>query len=153
MLRPGRSVDFPVFLSNALQYFGGNREAAAAASYRPGAQVNLRAEVPGPLMMCSAACRSTPRDRQSTFNFGRTSELGVYDVQHLENRSSDSRWAIPVEPAISAKTAEAVKIGHTEVAAQSHWEPARRELWRMLLLIAIGVLMLEWYIYNRRVYV
>ena len=48
---------------------------------------------------------------------------------------------------------EAVKIGHVEVTGQSHWEPARRELWRILLLAALGVLLLEWYIYNRRVYV
>lgn len=150
-------LSFPVFLSNVLQYFGNNREAAATASYRPGSQVNLRAEVPGPLTVVTPGGTSidTPRDRQSTFNFGRTDELGVYDVRY--QGKSIQRFAVNLfdsnESDIRAKTTEAVKIGHTEVAAQSHWEPARRELWRMLLLAALGVLMLEWYIYNRRVYV
>jgi len=29
----------------------------------------------------------------------------------------------------------------------------RKELWTMLLMAALAVLVLEWYIYNRRVYV
>ena len=30
--------------------------------------------------------------------------------------------------------------------------PSRHEIWKTLLLAALFVLMLEWYIYNRRVY-
>ena len=41
---------------------------------------------------------------------------------------------------------------HEEVKAQTASKTARQELWKWLLLGAIGVLIFEWYIYNRRVY-
>ena len=48
--------------------------------------------------------------------------------------------------------AEKIDIGHEEVKAQQGKQSARQELWKWLLLGAIGVLIFEWYIYNRRVY-
>jgi hypothetical protein len=33
------------------------------------------------------------------------------------------------------------------------WEPARREMWKPLLVAALLVLFCEWYVYNRRVYI
>jgi hypothetical protein len=38
------------------------------------------------------------------------------------------------------------------VAPTTRSVPVRREAWKFLLLAALGVLILEWYIYNRRVY-
>jgi hypothetical protein len=38
------------------------------------------------------------------------------------------------------------------VQGESIREPARREAWKLLLLLGLGVLLFEWYIYNRRVY-
>ena len=38
------------------------------------------------------------------------------------------------------------------MAGQTGQEVARQELWRPLVWIALAVLLLEWYIYNRRVY-
>ena len=81
--------------------------------------------------------------------------MGVYEVR--SGGKTIQRFAVnlfdPNESEIRARAEEAVKIGHVEVAGQSQWEPARRELWRFLLLAALGVLLFEWYIYNRRVYV
>ena len=31
-------------------------------------------------------------------------------------------------------------------------ERTRREAWKLILLLALGVLLVEWYVYNRRVY-
>ena len=40
------------------------------------------------------------------------------------------------------------------VAINAGQERSRpRELWKLLVLAALGLLLLEWYIYNRRVYV
>jgi len=48
--------------------------------------------------------------------------------------------------------AEQIEIGHEEVQAKQGEQAARQELWKWLLLGAIGVLIFEWYVYNRRVY-
>jgi hypothetical protein len=44
-----------------------------------------------------------------------------------------------------------IRIGYVEVEGQRRLEPARREIWRELLLVGLLVLGVEWYIYNRRV--
>jgi hypothetical protein len=48
--------------------------------------------------------------------------------------------------------AEEIEIGHEEVKAEKSQQVARKELWKWLALGALGMLMFEWYIYNRRVY-
>ena len=43
--------------------------------------------------------------------------------------------------------------GYEEIVGQRGWETKRRELWKYLLIAGLIVLLIEWYIYNRRVYV
>jgi hypothetical protein len=31
-------------------------------------------------------------------------------------------------------------------------EPSRKEMWKLLLIVGLLVLVFEWYVYNRRVY-
>jgi hypothetical protein len=38
------------------------------------------------------------------------------------------------------------------VEGETAFEPSRFETWKYLLVLALGVLLFEWYIYNRRVY-
>ena len=51
------------------------------------------------------------------------------------------------------QTVASLAIGYDDVTAQSPGSPVRKELWTPLLLAALAVLVFEWYIYNRRVYV
>jgi hypothetical protein len=45
-----------------------------------------------------------------------------------------------------------IDLGHEEVPGKGGLEPARKELWRWLLIAGLVVLVFEWYVYNRRVY-
>ncbi|HEV3418567.1 MAG TPA: hypothetical protein VG056_17220, partial [Pirellulales bacterium] len=149
-------LSFPVFVSNLLQYFGRNQQASAGASYHPGQPVVLRSDSAGPLVVRTPAGSSVevPRSRQSTFSFAQTDQLGVYEVR--EGGKTTQQFAVNLfdskESDIRSRTEGWVKIGFVEVTAHSRWEPARREIWKFLLVLALGVLLFEWYIYNRRVY-
>jgi hypothetical protein len=44
---------------------------------------------------------------------------------------------------------EQIQIGSAEISGQARWEGNRREMWKLLLLGALGVLAAEWYIYTR----
>jgi len=46
-----------------------------------------------------------------------------------------------------------VETEYEEIAGRRGWETKRREGWKYLLLAALAVLMIEWYIYNQRVYI
>ena len=104
----------------------------------------------------------TPRGERSTitrgslghFTFADTDQIGVYTIHeqvpqsvtrrftvNLFNREESDIWPQPK-----------LEIGHETVAGQLTWEPMRREAWKYVLIVALAVLLLEWYIFNRRVY-
>jgi hypothetical protein len=59
----------------------------------------------------------------------------------------------PLESDIPPAKEKSIQIGHVTIEGQSAWQPKRQETWKWLLLAGLAVLLLEWYIYNRRVYV
>ncbi len=46
-----------------------------------------------------------------------------------------------------------IKIGYNPVAGTRRSVQAPRDWWKPLACLALGVVCLEWYIYNRRVYI
>ena len=149
-------LSFPVFVSNLIQYFGGNRQGSALESVRPGQPVSLRLDAAGPLTVRKpdGTMVDAARGRDSALNFSATDELGVYEVR--AGGKTVQRWAVNLldsqESEIRPRPEGSVKIGYTDVKGQDRWESGRREMWRYLLIAALAVLLLEWYIYNRRVY-
>ena len=151
-------LSFPVFVLNALSYFGGSATSISAVNIQPGRSVSLRSvgsaetlDVRTP----SGKTFSLTREKAETFNFSGTDELGIYQVE--EPKQPPQRFAVNLfdsaESNIEPRPENTVRIGYVEVKGQAGWEGARRELWKALLLGALCVLGLEWYIYNRRVYV
>ncbi|MEM6330882.1 MAG: BatA and WFA domain-containing protein [Planctomycetota bacterium] len=167
---------FPTFWLNVLDYFLGEAGNPARRQVAPGAAVELRpkasverVEVSGP----GGLAKTLRRRGDEPFVFQDTASRGAYVV-----RSGDQvlqRFAVnlfdPAESNIRLRTADlepsqdpaeggdgavnetidSIRIGYTDVAARTE-SPARKELWRWVLLAAILVLVGEWYIYNRRVY-
>jgi hypothetical protein len=97
------------------------------------------------------------------FQFHQTEQPGVYEV--VEQDQVTSRFAVnlfdrqesdvrlrPSSDRDAPNGTQGLRIGDSSVPAEG-LTPARRELWRPLLLAALFVLLAEWYIYNRRVYV
>jgi len=76
-----------------------------------------------------------------------------FAVNMFDREESDIRLRVSQEPEDGVKVVESLSIGYVDVSAESPSSSVRRELWKLLLLGALVVLVLEWYIYNRRVYV
>ncbi len=154
---------FPVFVMNLLEYMGGGQEPLETAGPRPGTPVvldlasgtgqagslsyNVRIRTPSGQTVDATA-------RAGKVAFADTGELGVYEVQ--AGGKTVRRFAVnlfdPNESAIRPDLAPTIKIGDVKVAGESGWEPARREIWKYLVLAGLAVLLLEWYIYIRRIY-
>jgi hypothetical protein len=148
---------FPVFVLNVLDYLGGGRDMPGSGSVQPGQPVLLEAP--------AAAARlqvRTPDGREADLkgdnlgkcNFTDTAELGPYEVR-CEGKTL--RWFVvnlfqPAESDIRPDPQPVIRIGYVEVEGQLGWEAGRRDIWKWLLLLGLAVLLLEWYIYNRRVY-
>ncbi len=149
-------ASFPTFIFNMLHYLGDIRTASGMASIRPGQPRMLESpDVGKPLKVVTPSGKKIrlPKSELGKFNFTQTGELGVYEV-FLEDELLE-QFAVnlfhPLESDIA--TRKDIEVGRVPVAGKGEdWEISRRELWRLLLLIGLGVLLFEWYVFHRRVY-
>jgi hypothetical protein len=145
-----------VFVLNALNYFSDSATSGAAPSILPGQSIALDGKGLGTsLKVKSPAGRVSTIERApgKRVQFSDTRETGVYLVE--EAGQAPRHFAVnlfdPAESNIEPRSE--VQVGFDEVSGQANWEGGRLELWRPLLIAVLGVLCLEWYIYNRRIYV
>jgi hypothetical protein len=147
-------LSFPVFVLNALGYFT-DAATAGSPSIQPGRPAPLGSYGSAQeLRIRSPSGKSTvlSRGRGESFHFSGTDEPGVYTVEatgqphsHFSVNLCDSR-----ESDILPRGG--IRIGYDDVPGEASWEGARREFWKPLLLAALAVLLGEWYIYSRRVF-
>ena len=162
-----RKHSFPNFWFNVLEYF--SRTQANAREHHPperpvelrvrGSTGNLDIKLP------DGSSRQIELSSPGQLDFHETSQLGFYEVNNgkkvvksfavnlFDREESDIRLQTKQEGEDGVEVVDSLSIGYINVTAESPTSPVRRELWKILLLGALVVLMLEWYIYNRRVYV
>ena len=167
-----RYYSFPLFLYNAVRLLGNARDSAGEDIHAPGQPVVLRAEsvqptievVPPPGAGPAAKLKRSP---QGTFVFNDADATGIYRarwgkdggsafaVNLFDPRESDLAPRGLVPEGVTGAAAERYKIqlGATAVTGTRRSAPARKEWWKPLALLALGVVLVEWYIYNRRVYI
>lgn len=162
-----RNFSFPTFWLNALEYLAGSAEDLQLASVRPGQAVTLRSRgnVEELTIVDPTGKEYTARRRgEDLYQFHDTLRLGIYDVRQqkqviqrfavnlFDRQESDVRLRPTQEQATETLRPADIRIGQVDVAALSSQTPARKEIWKAVLACALFVLVLEWYIYNRRVY-
>jgi hypothetical protein len=103
------------------------------------------------------------RTAEDIFQFHDTYRLGVYEVRRgdqvierfavnlFDRQESDVRIRPSQDPDSRTVQPADIRIGNVDVAAQAR-VPSRTEAWKIVLACALVVLVFEWYIYNRRVY-
>lgn len=159
---------FPTFWLNVLEYLATRGEEQLAASVLPGRPVNLHAPaktdrltVVDPTGRESAISRS----EDDAFRYTATEAPGVYQV--LQGDAVVERFAVNLfdraesdvavrptqDPESQTLRPADIRIGHLDTAPQTDHLPSRQETWKLLVACALAVLLLEWYIYNRRVYI
>ncbi len=162
---------FPLFLFNALQSLGNARESAGEEVHIPGQTVVLRAENAPPTITITDPAGNSPtsvtRTPQGTFLYGDANATGIYHarwkpdgaqtfaVNQFDRRESDlaPRGLVPEGTPEALADAYKIKIGYSPVAGTRRSVQSPRDWWRPLAALALAVICLEWYIYNRRVYI
>ncbi|HYT93841.1 MAG TPA: VWA domain-containing protein, partial [Gemmataceae bacterium] len=144
---------FPLFLRNTLLVLGNVSEGMRAGTIAPGELMVLRPEAgvqwleitpPG-----GAAARLT-RGPRPEFIYGNTERVGLYEVR----REDDARHQFAVnlfdEQESNIEPRERFKVRDDEVKVDTD-RSQPRDLWKWLVVAALLLLMIEWYVYNRRV--
>lgn len=165
-------VSFVVFLASAIDYLDGAAETelegdSGQRAIRPGQILTDRLPigVRNPSIETPDGVRSplapAPDGRVS---FGPIRRVGVHTFTWtgdqtalddlIEGRPARRVAANLLDPFESDITpSESVALASEIVSAASQREAGVERYWRYLLLAALGIIMLEWYIYNRKVYV
>jgi hypothetical protein len=147
---------FPLFLRNVIYTYGNISDGASEEALQAGQVKTLRPdaavsdiEVTDP----TGSAQRIERGSRTEFSYGQTDRLGLYRVGWGDRKWQRS-FAVNLldvdESAIEPRSS--VQIGAKEIlAGQETRQP--RDLWKWLIVAALGMLLLEWYVYNRRIFV
>jgi hypothetical protein len=146
---------FPLFLRNMLLALGNVTEGMRDAAVQPGEPVVLRPEAGVEWLEITppgGAPEKLTRGRRPDFIYANTDRVGLYQV--LRDDGVRHQFAVNLlDPGESnLEPRQRFQVGEDTVAAgNERSEP--RELWKWLVLAGLLLLLLEWYVYNRRVHV
>ncbi|MBX6312145.1 MAG: BatA and WFA domain-containing protein [Isosphaeraceae bacterium] len=163
-------LSFPLYLFNVLRLLGNARESASGDIHLPDQPVVLRADSSADRVVVTApdgSSQTVKRSPQGTFLYNGAKTTGIYHVRWGEDgsqsfavnlfdaRESDlaPRGLVPEGVPPSQADRYKIKIGYTPVQGTRRTAPAQKDWWKPIALLALGVVLLEWYIYNRRVYI
>lgn len=146
---------FPLFWRNVLYTLGNIRDASAEENVQPGQVKTLK---PGPginKLQVTPPNNGPPaqldRGTRADFAFGLTDQMGVYSASWV---NGSRRFAVnlldPDESNLQPRPG--IRIGAETVTAGTP-DKRPRELWKWLVLAALAVVLVEWYVYNKRVFV
>ncbi len=150
-------VSFPLFLRNALLHLGNVRDAGTEEALKPGQVKHLRlGGVPEVrVTRPDGKTEKLERGARADFAVAGTEQVGVYLVRWDDpggQGGQSRRFAVnlfdPLESDLAP--AEAVTVGAVTVAAGGERKQPV-DLWKWPVLAGLVVLVLEWWVYNKRV--
>ena len=151
-------ASFPLFMGNVVQTLGNVSDGSRDELIQPGQPKTIRPDSPVAdieITEPGGTAQKLKRGSRADFLYGGTEQTGVYQVKW------DGQWqrgfAVNLLDAgeSNIEPRPAVTIGAVQVQGSTEERPhpaPTRELWRWAVLLALIVVLAEWYIYNRRVY-
>lgn len=140
-------VEFPILLANAMSWLAGRDSPATERAVRAGQPVTIQTS-------SASASITTPTGetrevvaRDGSVVFADTLRVGTYDVTAAPPFASSllSEAESNTSPRDSIRTRAGDAKGQTETFL------SEREAWRWVALFALAVLMIEWWVYHRRI--
>ncbi len=147
-------ASFPVFILNVLQVLGEAQLGQQAPNFRPGEVARLRFASQGAEaeVITPSGHRLPVQQQGGSLVFFQTEELGVYEVRQGEKLLGRFTVNLFDSQESNIRPRPEVQIKHQTVAGSKVRQRVRRPLWRWAVALALVVLVVEWILYNRRVY-
>ena len=148
---------FALLTMNIVSYLGGGSELQQSETVKPGATKEIHTEIPVKEITVRTPDGRTDRVAragENVFNYTSTEQIGIYQVSEGKD-GPESLFAVNLfdSQESNIRPSTSLPIGQEIISARSGWQPMRTEAWKYLLLFGVVVLLVEWYIYNRRVYI
>jgi hypothetical protein len=150
-----KQISFPLFLRNLLYYLGNISDAAGEETVQPGQVKTLRPDTAVrkiEVMDPSGKKETLERGNRPDFLYGKTEQLGIYQVR--SDASEVRSFAVNLLDAEESNIEPRgqFRIGATNITPEEiRGQP--RDLWHWIALAALVLILLEWYVYNRRIFI
>ena len=146
---------FPLFLRNVLYTLGNVSDATGEESVQPGQVKTLRPDPTVRQIEVEPPRGGEPetlqRGTRPDFSYGKTEQVGVYRVKWNGGERFFSVNLLDADESNIEPRSE-FDVGGTRVTAgEAPSQP--RDTWKWVALVALGLLLLEWWVYNRRIFV
>ncbi len=148
-------LSFPIFVANSMQWLGGRDRMSAGEQVRTGEVYSFmpdRGAREVTITLPGGEPVTLPVGSERRLLFGETRRIGLYAVSIAErpDRFFAANLLDPNESATLPK--ESFRVGDQLVKGTKEPVEANREVWHWLAILALTLLMAEWYIFNRRVF-
>ncbi len=149
------SVDFVVFMQNAVQYLAANLAIVGRKSVSPGEPLTLPIpKVSGDVTIHrpDGVDDQVPAAGYQTIHYARTRQVGPYRVE--PGLPGDDVFAVNLFNAVESqvKPSGQLTMAADSVEAQAGAVEVSEPAWPYLLLVILVLLILEWIVYNRRIF-
>lgn len=154
----GIKRSFPIFIYSAVEQLAGGITEASAPTVQPGWPIHLTLsnrfanyEIKNP----SGNTTNIERGSDGRFLFTQTEEIGVYEVYAQGIAEPVERFCVNLFSSRESNLQVGLELntGAESISATDTTIRARQETWRWWLLLALGLLTLEWIVFNRRAFV
>lgn len=154
---PLRFYSFPLFLFNCLRTLGNARETGSEEIHLPGQPIVLRADsIQDKIQVTNpkGVGQTLSRSPQGTFVVNSADQVGLYQARWGDEGGTDFAVNLfdPRESDLATRS-QAIQIGNIAVTQTRRTTPARVEWWWPVACAALAIVLFEWYVYNRRVYI
>jgi len=148
---------FPIFIHNVIRYLGVSRSTIATSLARTGEEVIINTGLPREYIRVtppSGSSLKVPPQGKTKFPFAGAETIGIYEVRVEDEDEVSQRFAVNLFDANESnlQVRPELEIGHSEVKGDLAWADSRFGLWKWIAIVGLAVLLFEWYIFNRRVY-
>jgi hypothetical protein len=148
---------FPAFVLNMLDMLGQVRAKESPAGFAPGMMIALRPTTRDERLTVvdrAGNRREVRRDLDGYVRFS-TDGLGLHELR--DQTGAIAHFAVNLldrsESALAGSVAATPADDTQGFAGSTDWHIGRQDLWRPLVVAALAILLLEWYIYNHRGFV
>ena len=150
------TVDFVVFMQNAIQFLAGTTSIIARKSVRPGAPITL--PIPGntdevKVHRPDGVVDRVPAVGFDNIHYARTRQVGPYRLD--PGITGNDVFAVNLfnEVESHVRPAETLALGAATLSTQAASIQVNRPAWPYFLFGLLVLLLLEWVIYNYRIFV
>ena len=153
-----KDPSFPFFIQNLIYHMAGASRLNSSQNSSPGDVVKIKpefAEEEVTVKMPDGKKVDLKSRSDNSFLFAQADKSGIYEVGKSGSNEVDQMFAVNLLDRLESDLTvrEKLDLGFDEVKAKGTTVPMRKDFWTALCLIALVIITIEWYIYNKRIFI